>query len=87
MRAAPDAIGSGDFATQIANQSNDLLTTPTAAVCSACHDGALAQEHMATIGGAKFSVKQADIDTSYETCSLCHGPGGIADVNDVHGVP
>jgi hypothetical protein len=42
---------------------------------------------MATVGGAKFSVKQADIDTSYETCSLCHGPGGIADVKDAHGVP
>jgi OmcA/MtrC family decaheme c-type cytochrome len=87
MRAAPDPIGSGDFATQIANQSNDLLTTPTAAVCSACHDEALDQEHMATVGGAKFSVKQADIDTSFETCSLCHGPGGIADVKDAHGVP
>jgi len=87
MRAAPDPIGSGDFATQTTDQSNDLLTTPTAAVCSACHDGALPQAHMESVGGAKFFVKQADIDTSYETCSVCHGPGSIADVKAVHGVP
>lgn len=87
MRAAPDPIGSGDFATQAADQTNDLRTTPTAAVCSACHDGALPQAHMESIGGAKFFVKQTEIDTSFETCSVCHGPGAIADVKTVHSVP
>ena len=87
VRAVPDPIASGTFAAQNADQSNDLMTTPTAAVCSACHDGALAEQHMKSIGGAKFGVKQAEIDTSYETCSVCHGPGRVSDVKVVHGVP
>jgi len=67
-----------------ADQTDDLYTTPTAAVCSACHDGALAQEHMVYLGGAKFSADKATIDGSLETCAICHGPGKIADLNVVH---
>ena len=61
-------------------------TTPTAAVCSSCHDGALARAHMEAMGGAEFEVDQATIAASFETCSVCHGPGKIADLNEVHGI-
>jgi hypothetical protein len=84
VNSAPTAVTAGDYTTQQANQDDDLYITPTAAVCSACHDGALAQEHMEFLGGAKFSADKATIDGSLETCSICHGPGKIADLNVVH---
>jgi len=36
-------------------------------------------------GGAQFNVLQSAI-TGRESCSVCHGPGRIADVNVVHGI-
>lgn len=86
MKSAPTASTAVEFTTQIGNQSDDLLTTPTAAVCSACHDGALAKAHMSSIGGAVFEGNAAAMTNSYETCSICHGPGKTADVNVVHGI-
>jgi len=41
---------------------------------------------MELTGGAKFEVDQATIAASFETCSVCHGPGKIADLNLVHGI-
>jgi OmcA/MtrC family decaheme c-type cytochrome len=87
MQAVPDPITTANYDTQVADQTNDLFTTPTAAVCSACHDGATAQVHMTTLGGAVFNGTAAQISASYETCSVCHGPGKLADLNVVHGVP
>jgi OmcA/MtrC family decaheme c-type cytochrome len=70
----------------LADQTDDLYTTPTAAVCSACHDSDVAKAHMEFLGGAKFEVDQAAINTSFESCSVCHGPGKFADLNVVHGI-
>lgn len=67
------------------SQLDDLTISPTAAVCSACHDSELAQVHMEDIGGAQFDVLQSAI-TGRETCAICHGPGRSADVKVVHGV-
>jgi len=75
-----------DSGIDVADQTDDLYTTPTAAVCSACHDGATARAHMENNGGAKFAVDQAGIAASYETCSICHGPGKIADLEVMHGI-
>lgn len=88
VQSAPDdsVLTKAAYDVQMADQTDDLMTTPTAAVCSACHDSKLAEVHMETIGGAKFLANKAAIDTSYETCSVCHGPGKAADVAVVHGV-
>ena len=68
--------------------SDNLRITPIAAVCSSCHDGALAKFHMQDAGsGGNFSATQAVINAAApEACSFCHGPGRVFDVKVVHGV-
>jgi OmcA/MtrC family decaheme c-type cytochrome len=65
------------------DHSNDLKISPTAAVCSACHDSELAKSHMLT-NGALFAATQAAISANVEACATCHGPGKIASVELVH---
>ena len=86
VRAAPTATDTATLTTQVADQTDDLYTTPTAAVCSACHTGDVDKAHMEQLGGAVFEANAAAIAASFETCSVCHGPGSIADVSVVHGV-
>jgi OmcA/MtrC family decaheme c-type cytochrome len=68
--------------------ANDLNITPTAAVCSACHDSAKNREHMTKTGGASFATTQAAIDAGkvVERCANCHGTGKDKDVNRVHSI-
>jgi OmcA/MtrC family decaheme c-type cytochrome len=67
---------------------DDLNISPTAAVCSACHDSLLARSHMMVPGSALFGETQDDISIAAgitpETCALCHGPGRSSDVEVVH---
>ncbi len=69
----------------IADQTDDKVTTPTSAVCSMCHDTAIAQTHMEQ-NGAQFSILVTNVNNSAETCEVCHGPGRLADVAEVHAV-
>jgi OmcA/MtrC family decaheme c-type cytochrome len=62
--------------------SDDTNITPTAAVCSSCHDTDLAQLHMEQ-NGANF-LMSGDPGAYNETCAICHGPGRLADVAEVH---
>jgi len=66
---------------------DDTLITPTAAVCSSCHDSASSQQHMEQ-NGASFSTSQMAIDDGQvlEQCSTCHGTGRTYDVDSVHGL-
>jgi len=80
-----NTISTGASATASAD---NLRISPTAAVCSSCHDSALAKTHMqdASTGGS-FSATQATLNTTVvEMCSLCHGAGRAFDVKTVHGV-
>lgn len=66
--------------------SDNLRISPTAAVCSSCHDGATAKGHM-ELNGANFSATQATLDgTVVENCAFCHGPGRTFDIKVLHGV-
>ncbi|OGA41279.1 MAG: hypothetical protein A3G24_09965 [Betaproteobacteria bacterium RIFCSPLOWO2_12_FULL_62_13] len=67
---------------------DNLRITPIAAVCSSCHDNAVAKVHMQdAFNNANFSATQATINTAPpEGCSFCHGPGSVLDVKVVHGV-
>mgnify|MGYP000574225210 CR=1 FL=1 len=65
--------------------NDDLVVSPTAAVCSSCHDANSAQGHM-ELNGADFSTNQADLDNGLviEQCSICHGAGRTYDVKKMH---
>jgi OmcA/MtrC family decaheme c-type cytochrome len=90
ISTTPTAVDAGTYATGLATPDDDLNITPTAAVCSSCHDGALQAQHM-IMNGAVFAATQTDITNhsllgGWETCAICHGPGSVADVKTVHGV-
>ena len=68
---------------------DDVAISPNAAVCSSCHPSVLALEHMKQNGGDFEAAKMEDgtlSSSGVETCGLCHGPGRLADVKEVHGV-
>jgi OmcA/MtrC family decaheme c-type cytochrome len=68
--------------------ADNLRITPIAAVCSSCHDGAVAKAHMQdAFNAANFSATQAQINAGPpEACSFCHGAGRALDVKVLHGV-
>ncbi len=74
-----------DTGADIADPSDDTMITPIASVCSSCHDSDLAASHMLQ-NGADFTATTASIASgaSTEACTICHGPGRIADVDDAH---
>ena len=67
----------------ITDQTDDLVISPVSTVCSTCHDSSVAQTHMQQNGG-QFSILVTNVNNSAETCEVCHGPGRIADVVEVH---
>lgn len=81
--AAPDG---SDFNMLLADQSDDWKFSPTVSVCSSCHDGQLAKQHMQDNNGifGGMGSEQLVQEASLESCSVCHGPGRIADVKFVH---
>jgi len=83
ISSIPNAFDAATVASGLADRNDDLKISPTASVCSACHDGLLANIHM-VINGALFGATQTDIMNNIETCVICHGPGRIASVEFVH---
>lgn len=82
-------LGTTVDANDPATPADDTVISPNSAVCSACHSEDLARNHMMQNGGDFAATKDADsnlISSGVETCELCHGPGGIADVKVVHHV-
>jgi OmcA/MtrC family decaheme c-type cytochrome len=65
-------------------RSDDKGISPTAAVCSACHDNAVVQAHMEDLGSALFDDTPTDLAANIEQCVVCHGPGALADVEVMH---
>ncbi len=66
------------------------------AVCSACHstyNWSATAAHITQNGGSTTVMKDAEGRTipggaaSMESCSVCHGPGGVADLQVVHQIP
>jgi OmcA/MtrC family decaheme c-type cytochrome len=62
-----------------------LVVSPIVAACSACHDSAIAIDHMQTNGGSFYEPRStAFTKPQQEECLLCHGPGRIASISEQH---
>jgi OmcA/MtrC family decaheme c-type cytochrome len=76
---------------------NPIATSANMALCSACHkdyDYASTESHIEQNGGSVTVTKDAEGRTilsnnpaNVESCSVCHGPGAIADLQVVHHIP
>ncbi len=60
-----------------------LVTSPTATVCSACHDSDLARSHITLNGGSLYAPRSAALSTT-EQCFVCHASDRLASIRDVH---
>jgi OmcA/MtrC family decaheme c-type cytochrome len=72
-----------------ATPTDDLVFSPNASVCSACHIEPADIAHMELNGGDFSATKAADytlISSEVEQCVICHGPGRAIDVKVVHEV-
>jgi OmcA/MtrC family decaheme c-type cytochrome len=68
--------------------TDNLRTSPTAAVCSSCHDSALVKAHIQdAFNGGQFLATQVQINAGTENCTFCHGAGRVLNVKAVHGIP
>ena len=95
------AVQASTFLTGLSKQSpnpttlgNPIATSANMSVCSACHTTSLEITHMQQNGGLTTVAKDAEGRTipgssasAVESCSICHGPGAIADVAVVHSIP
>lgn len=60
-----------------------LVLSPITKTCFGCHDSMAAKLHMETNGGSIYRTR-ADERTRTEQCMICHGPGKLANIKDVH---
>lgn len=66
--------------------ATDLIASPTAAACYPCHDSWMSVAHMEQNGGAiEWERSVWEAQKPVETCSICHGPDRMADIELVHG--
>ena len=97
--AAASGKGFGGVAqTFVQPAANTLVTSPITASCAGCHDSNIAIAHMTgTGGGVHFGTRTSvaagattvngvanTAITVTETCLICHGPGAVANIHDVH---
>ncbi|MCE9572650.1 MAG: OmcA/MtrC family decaheme c-type cytochrome [Deltaproteobacteria bacterium] len=72
----------------LAGEDPNLVISPITGACSACHDTSIAINHMKANGGQFYatrgSLKVAGVVQQTEQCIICHGPGRVAAIGDVH---
>ncbi len=79
------AISTGSGA-DLFNLTDDTWNSATAGTCGTCHSDDSAQAHMVQNGG-QFGVvggKTQTPSSTTEACSVCHGPGRVADTVQAH---
>lgn len=75
-------------------RTDNLVSSPVSAACFGCHDSKVAVAHMQVNGGTLYqSVSAVSASgttdrskgfTKVEQCMVCHGPGRVADIKEVH---
>ena len=70
---------------------NNLVLSPITGACSSCHDTPLAINHMKLNGGLFYATRASVLPTGSTTppvqteqCLICHGPGRVAAIGEVH---
>ncbi len=63
--------------------AQDLVTTPFSAACVSCHDAVATVGHM-KLNGGQIRVARSTANPAGETCVVCHGPTGTANVVNAH---
>jgi len=66
---------------------NTLVISPIMTACSSCHDSAMEVDHMKANGGHYYDLRSNTVGagaTTVEQCLVCHGPGAVAAIGDVH---
>ena len=79
------AISTASGADQF-NLTDDTWNSATAGTCGTCHSDGAAWAHMESNGG-QFDVvggKTQVPSSATEACSVCHGPGRVADTVQAH---
>jgi OmcA/MtrC family decaheme c-type cytochrome len=63
-----------------------LVMSPITGACSACHDSTIDILHMQSNGGQYYATRASvlGLGKSQEQCLLCHGPGKVAAIGEVH---
>jgi len=80
---ASPLLALGDYRDVDSDKSANLVNSPIAAPCFACHDSSQAVAHMRANGGQLY-VARKDYVAGSEQCLLCHGSGKVADIKTVH---
>lgn len=63
----------------------NLVLSPLTAACSACHDSSIAISHMRSNGGVFYGPRATALANGpTEQCLICHGPGRVAAIGQVH---
>jgi OmcA/MtrC family decaheme c-type cytochrome len=82
----PFSIGPGQSTADSAANADyrtNLVSSPIASVCFACHDTSAAMAHFEIEGGSIYEARSTALNKA-ETCIVCHGSGKIADIKEVH---
>ncbi len=87
----PSVMAAETAFTMVPN-ATDWVNSPTASACLGCHTSQAAMAHM-ELNGAQVSLPNSTSwwtnrsmlpMLSLESCSVCHGPGKISDIDVVH---
>jgi len=75
-------------ATNVTTQAagTTLVLSQITGACASCHDSTIAVNHMKSNGGQFYAPRAAvlSLGASQEECMLCHGPGRVAAIGEVH---
>ncbi len=80
---APGGASGTAAGSTFAAQSNTLVISPITTACFACHDSNTAMAHMRQNGGSIYAPRSTALATQ-EQCLICHGPGTIGAIADMH---
>jgi hypothetical protein len=70
--------------------TDDIASTPNAAVCGVCHTSTAAKGHFETQGGQVDDVKntivgaEVGLPNGQEACAVCHGTGSEFETSKYH---